>query len=313
MTTFLFAHPDYENELLAEAKTRGEKLEKVAKHLYSVTAKHNASFVWARDEWPDVETVEFESIAKGVAILKQHSKLGWIQVTTSSHRRGEMIEAAFSSKAKLARLRAPKKGWPESVDRPRIQPAFTLLSPTQMALCVKPHDEVPGGEWNFAEDREGPPSRAYLKLWEWGWRTDVLPSAGQTALDLGASPGGWTWVLAKAGLNVHAYDRSPLTLKLPKREEERIQFIKGDAFQVTPENAPATDWVFCDVIAEPKRTVELIESWVPTKAGLVFTIKFKGDTDFKAVEHLRRIPNSHVHHLDVNKHEVTFWRLPVLK
>jgi hypothetical protein len=80
---------------------------------------------------------------------------------------------------------------------------------------------------------------------------------------------------------------------------------------MTPERAPETDWVFCDVIAEPRRTAELIEAWSPTKAGLVFTVKFKGTTDFESIARLQKIPGGRVRHLDVNKHEVTFWRLPV--
>jgi 23S rRNA (cytidine2498-2'-O)-methyltransferase len=200
--------------------------------------------------------------------------------------------------------------WPESAQGAKTNPAFFLLSDSQMFACAKPREILAGGDWSFIENREGPPSRAYLKLWEWGWRTEKIPTCGETALDLGASPGGWTWVLAKAGLKVHAYDRSPLELKLPPKISSLIQFSKGDAFQVTPENAPPTDWVFCDVIAEPQRTIELIEAWLPTEAGLVFTIKFKGETDFKAIDHLAKIDGAVIRHLNVNKHEVTFWRLP---
>lgn len=316
MSHFVFSHPDFEKDLFAECALFGGKLERVAKGLYSidpsVRAKHNRSLVWARDEWSDVESVAVESVAKAAVELRLRSKLPWTQVTSSSHRRGELIELTFKSKAKLDAMHAKKIAWPDHAQaRPRVNPAFTLLSEAKLALCVSPREVLPGGDWTFDENKEGPPSRAYLKLWEWGWRTSVLPSEGQTALDLGASPGGWTWVLAKAGLSVHAFDRSPLTLDLPKKIASRIEFSKGDAFQMTPANAPACDWVFCDVIAEPKRTVELIEAWIPSSAGLVFTVKFKGATDFGAIAHLANLPGATLRHLNVNRHEVTFWRLPL--
>ncbi len=60
------------------------------------------------------------------------------------------------------------------------------------------------------EDHIGPPSRAYLKLWEALVRFGRWPAPGDRCLDLGASPGGWTWVLAKLGANVTAVDKAPL-------------------------------------------------------------------------------------------------------
>lgn len=311
--TFFFSHPDYEGDFVAECKRHQIALEKVSKGLFKSHTRHIGSLVWPRDSWVDSEIVEFESVSKAVARLREISKLPWRHVSIASHRRGELIEQAFSSKAKLLKAKAGKVAWPDDLDRTRILPAFALASPNQLIACALPTEEALGGAWNFEEDRDGPPSRAYLKLWEWGWRADVLPKPGETALDLGASPGGWTWVLAKAGLQVYAFDRAALDLRLPKNVSERIHFAKSDAFQVTPENAPKTDWVFCDVIAEPKRTVELIEAWIPTKAGLVFTIKFKGETDFDSISRLQKITGSHVRHLDVNKHEVTFWRSPISK
>lgn len=315
--SFLFSHPDFEKEMLEECALFSARPERIANGLFAIETsnlvKHKTSLVWPRDVWAETGVIEIESISKAVAALREHSKQPWLQVTTASHRRGELIEAEFNSKSKLATRRAPKVGWPSGAAKREPHPAvFTLLSPTKMAFCLKPAEEVPGGEWVFGEDRNGPPSRAYLKLWEWGWRTKVRPIAGQVALDLGACPGGWTWVLAKAGLKVHAFDRSPLAASLredlSKSDFARIEFAKADAFQVTPDRAPRTDWVFCDVIAEPRRTVELIEAWIPTKAGLVFTIKFKGATDFDSIARLQRIPGAHVRHLNVNKHEVTFWR-----
>ena len=62
-----------------------------------------------------------------------------------------------------------------------------------------------GGEYEFQEDKTSPPSRAYLKLWELFTRLGHWPRSGERVLDLGASPGGWTFVLAnQLGANVVA-------------------------------------------------------------------------------------------------------------
>lgn len=317
MLTYIFAHPDFEHELLRECEVSGVQLEPVSKHVFSCVLEEPREFIWARDWWYGVQRVGFKSISDGAGILRQVSKRPWRQLTTEAHRRGELIEATFHSKKQWAECRSPKSRWPVSTSQSqdRRGPCFTLLSPVDMAFCASPAEDVPGGEWVFDEDREGPPSRAYLKLWEWGWRTDVIPKPGDVALDLGACPGGWTWVLLKAGLVVHAYDRAPLaeSLKDSLKPEERIRlnFSKADAFQILPGVAPSADWVFCDVIAEPGRTMELIESWAQTTAGLVFTIKFKGEAEHGILERLRQIPGSRLRHLYVNRHEVTFWRNPV--
>ena len=41
-------------------------------------------------------------------------------------------------------------------------------------------------------------------------RAGVWPQPGETCLDLGAAPGGWTWAIASLGAQVTAVDRAPL-------------------------------------------------------------------------------------------------------
>ncbi len=72
----------------------------------------------------------------------------------------------------------------------------------------------PNGEWNFNEDKINPPSRAYLKLWEFFTRFQIFPDKNDICLDLGACPGGWTWVLSGLAKQVIAYDKSPLDARV---------------------------------------------------------------------------------------------------
>ena len=95
------------------------------------------------------------------------------------------------------------------------------------------------GEYEFEEDKRSPPSRAYLKLWELFTRLGYWPQAGDRVLDLGCSPGGWTWVLAtQLGAMVVAVDRSPLARNL--MEHRNVEFLKGDAFTLTPQASCVT-------------------------------------------------------------------------
>ena len=60
-----------------------------------------------------------------------------------------------------------------------------------------------------------PPNRAYLKLWEAltlaaNMPDGRMPRPGELCLDLGSSPGGWSWVLQKLGARVISVDKAPL-------------------------------------------------------------------------------------------------------
>ena len=62
----------------------------------------------------------------------------------------------------------------------------------------------------FIEDKHSPSSRAYLKLWETFTRFQEYPKEGDKCLELGAAPGGWTWVLANLGCKVTLSIEPPL-------------------------------------------------------------------------------------------------------
>jgi hypothetical protein len=66
------------------------------------------------------------------------------------------------------------------------------------------------GEVIFDEDKTEPPNRAYLKLWEFFTVSGAVMQPGALCLDLGASPGGWSWVLSRLGARVISIDKAPL-------------------------------------------------------------------------------------------------------
>ncbi len=131
----------------------------------------------------------------------------------------------------------------------------------------------PAGSAPIALDK-APPSRAYQKLEEaFAWLGDA-PTAGQTCVDLGGAPGGWALTALKRGARVTAIDRAPL--EPPAAGHPRLTAIIGNAFTFEPPKP--VDWLLCDVVCEPARTLKLIARWLDQRwcRCLVVTVKFKG-------------------------------------
>jgi 23S rRNA (cytidine2498-2'-O)-methyltransferase len=139
----------------------------------------------------------------------------------------------------------------------------------------------PAGIPDVPEDRQAP-SRAYKKLREALAMMGMSPGPGDTVIDLGASPGGWSHVALRAGAEVVGIDRAPCLP--PVAGHPRFTTLKGDALAYHP--ATPVDWMLCDVICDPRRTLALIDRWVKERLcrHLVATVKFKGDTDYGLVQ-----------------------------
>jgi 23S rRNA (cytidine2498-2'-O)-methyltransferase len=178
-------------------------------------------------------------------------------------------------------------------------------------VLAAPHCSSPfaHGEIRFVEDRRGPPSRAYLKLWEALTLLGVRPQPGETCLDLGASPGGWSWALQRTGAKVISVDRAPLAPEIAGLPgiEQRFE----SAFAVDPLSLGPVDWLFSDVVCYPARLLALIERWLAagTCRRFLVTIKFQGETDQATARRFAAIPGSQLRHLFHNKHELTWIKL----
>jgi 23S rRNA (cytidine2498-2'-O)-methyltransferase len=140
----------------------------------------------------------------------------------------------------------------------------------------------PGGEVEVAPDT-APPSRAFAKLVEAERRLGRTIAPGESVVDLGASPGGWTWVALAHGARVTSVDRAPLREDLMRR----VEFVKGDALKFRPP-APV-DWLVCDVITEPQRAVDLLLDWLRRgdTRWFIVTLKLRGD-DHAVLDVLKR-------------------------
>lgn len=254
--------------------------------------------VWVQNIWRSPRFIPITSIAHAAKELKNLGR-NWAFLPLELHRRAALITEklphlsakpfVFGSPLPVA----PMGGW-------------TLWDNHLLLASPETSSPFANGEVRFAEDKEGPPSRAYLKLWECFTLTGVRPEAGERCVDLGSSPGGWTWVLAQLGAEVLSMDKAPLDPAVEAMPT--VSYRKESAFAVDPKTLGPVDWLFSDVICYPARLVTLVRRWLDagTCRNFVCTIKFQGETDHAATAELAAIPGSRILHLSHNKHELTW-------
>jgi 23S rRNA C2498 (ribose-2'-O)-methylase RlmM len=190
-------------------------------------------------------------------------------------------------------------------------PTLTFMSITnpedQQALRTNLSPYV-AGYVDIPDDKQ-PPSRAFKKLREAIQVFDLKPQRGQTCVDLGACPGGWTHVMVEHGLKTTGIDRSPLDERLMR--DKSVTFVKGDAFTWLPKDP--VSWLICDVITTPDRTLRILDTWLSKRLCSFFcvTVKFKGEPDFENLLKIRQLLSDKTRWYDGkqltnNKNELTF-------
>jgi 23S rRNA (cytidine2498-2'-O)-methyltransferase len=266
-----------------------------------ITSGEAIDAAWSQNTWFECERIPIVSIGDGARELRARQR-NWalLQPELASGRAGLIAEKlpfvsskplAFGDVAPLAQLGS-----------------WTLLSPVLMLAAQRCSSPFPNGVATFVEDRGGPPSRAYLKLWEACATLGRWPAAGERCVDLGACPGGWTWSMARCGATVVAVDKSPLDDEVAAMPN--VTFRGESAFGIDPAStAPGSigrfDWMCSDIAAYPDRLLRLAQSWAPHISTMVLTIKLQGTTDYALLEQFRALTNSRVLHLSANKHELT--------
>lgn len=256
--------------------------------------------VWALDVWTAPTELDAPTIKSAADALRAMQR-NWSLYAAAHYRRCALIEG------RLPPLRAKPAVFPQAPPASHLG-AWTLLKGGQLLASPTKSSPYPNGVVRFVEDRVGPPSRAYLKLWEAWTRMGVWPQPGETCIDLGASPGGWTWAAASLGARVIAVDRSPLNAEVTAMPS--VDMVLGSAFTIEPQRA---DWLLCDVIAYPDRILSLVKRWIEAGAPnrIVCTVKLQGETDHAAIAAFGALPGATLMHLGHNKHELTFiWERP---
>jgi 23S rRNA (cytidine2498-2'-O)-methyltransferase len=260
---------------------------------------------WAQNIWFNPVVIPIKSISDAAKKLKTLQR-NWCLYSFDLHRRAQLIQK------ELPHVSSKPLKFPSPLPRSPLG-SWALLDRDTLLAATECSSLFPNGEVNFEEDKSGPPNRAYLKLWEALTVVQEYPRSGHFCVDVGSSPGGWTWVLQKFGAEILSIDRAELdssVLNLPG-----VDFQKGDAFALKPEDLPEArkkvDWLCSDVVCYPEKLFDWVMLWVESGAcdNFIFTIKFQGVGDYHMAQKFAEIPHSRVFHLSHNKHELTWVRL----
>jgi 23S rRNA (cytidine2498-2'-O)-methyltransferase len=199
------------------------------------TAPPNAPYgeLWA--EHPDSDTGKpLAGLARsfGNALRPALRKAGWLTAQDDPQRArlhviflgGHHIVLASSDPTDSA-------PWPLGIPRLRMHPD----APSRSALKLE---------------------EALLTLLDADERTRLLRDNMQAA-DLGAAPGGWTWVLMRHGMKVTAVDNGPLRQAL--LDSGRVDHLREDGFLWQPRRR--LDWMVCDMVEQPRRVADRMATW----------------------------------------------------
>ncbi|TZF90736.1 23S rRNA (cytidine(2498)-2'-O)-methyltransferase RlmM [Cognatilysobacter lacus] len=158
-------------------------------------------------------------------------------------------------------------GWLTHIDspaRPRLHVMLETGDHAHLAIA-DPSDSSPF-PMGIPRLRANPqaPSRSALKLEEafltlldaderTAWLND-----NYVAADLGAAPGGWSWVLMRHGLRVTSVDNGPMAQHL--LDSGRVEHLRADGFVWHPKRM--LDWMVCDMVEQPRRVAERMATWL---------------------------------------------------
>jgi len=290
------------------------------------------SLVWSRQTLPVAELLTAPSINQWVETLGQQiiaaldDELGhWTlllgaavpEANAVSPRRINLIEQGLHDWLKRKQKRLLKTWTPADAGMTGslLQVAWTAGDSAYWSHCspeVAQHaapalSRFAAGLPPVASDLQAP-ARAFAKLVEAQQRLGRAIQPGETCVDLGASPGGWTWVAVQRGARVTAIDRSPLRADLMQHPD--VEFVKGDAFAYEPPQP--IDWLLCDVAAFPQRTLELLEQWLGQRwcRNFVVTTKFRGQEGYELLPAYKQLLRDsgyefQIRRLNANKNEMT--------
>ncbi len=310
MSQLFLTDPEFETALADElppAKT-GFPLPGVL--VSDVALSATSVLAFARQTLPDAEPVQADSINNWadriidsiIDVLPEHQP--WLFHLWPDYGEGragknrcELVRAALVGRLKKRRRRLGKL---LSDGQTPFTPQTSLVQCFQTApdsgwlsvsVAPQPHElrsivsPFPRGFLPLAEDRNAP-SRAFAKLVEAEQHLGKRIAEGETCVDLGASPGSWSYVALQRGAHVTAIDRSELREDLMRHP--RLHFEAVDAFRYKPPGI--VDWLVCDVIAAPQRSIDLLLDWLGNgrMRHFVVSIKFKGGGDYGVLDRLKK-------------------------
>ncbi len=188
--TAYLAAPGFEAQLEEELN----RANRTVKHVHGrllITNDPPVAASWAINTWFDAERIAITSIGDAAKALRARQRNWACLAQDHRGRSGLITEKLPHVSAKPLEFGQPTFTAPLG--------SWTLLNPSTMLVANRCSSPFANGEAAFVDDRTGPPNRAYKKLWEALALLRRFPVPTDRCLDLGASPGGWTWTLAEFG------------------------------------------------------------------------------------------------------------------
>jgi 23S rRNA (cytidine2498-2'-O)-methyltransferase len=205
-------------------------------------------------------------------------------------RRASAVEKAFGELLKKKLSRVAKLATPD-LPRGAGQARGLFVFFADFGRVFVAREAWLGGQRRMADD-DAAPSRSYLKIEEAYIALGREPQAGETVVDLGAAPGGWSYSAAKRGARVIAVDNGPL--KGGALDHPLIEHRLEDAFKFQPGAGEVYDWFFCDLVEEPHHVMQnLVTPWLANAWCRHFVVNLKfGHVDSIALLAELRAPTS---------------------
>ena len=227
-------------------------------------------------------------------------------------RRASAVEKAFAELLKKKLSRVARLATPE-LPRGAGQVRGLFVYFADFGRMFVAREAWSGGQRRMADD-DAAPSRSYLKIEEAYIVLGREPQPGETVVDLGAAPGGWSYSAAKRGARVIAVDNGPL--KGGAFNHPLIEHRLEDAFKFTPATGEVFDWLFCDLVEEPHHVMQnIVTPWlaggwcrrfvVNLKFGHVDSLALLGEVRANESPLFRYAANVRIRHLYHDREEFT--------
>jgi 23S rRNA (cytidine2498-2'-O)-methyltransferase len=192
-------------------------------------------------------------------------RYGTLSVEHADSEAGRPLSGLARAFANALRPALRQAGWLSRADSHRGRRLHVALLAGDHLLLAESGNgatAAPGGIPRLRASSDAP-SRSALKLEE---ALLVLLSAdererwlkpGMRAADLGAAPGGWSWVLARQHLRVVSVSKGPLAASA--LATGLIDHLREDGFRWHPREP--LDWMVCDMVEQPRRVAARMAEW----------------------------------------------------
>ena len=211
----------------------------------------------------DRVTAPLEELIKSFPMLKEVGFRDIIPEVPDTEE-GRELSRFSKSLGNALRTALKKRGIPQ--EQSGLFVHILLLESQSLALGIshpKSSSSLPMGILRLKFPKQAP-SRSTLKLEE---AFKVLLSIQERkellrenlkAVDLGASPGGWTWQFVKRHIHVTAIDNGEMQKDL--MNSGYVEHLKVDGYHYFPKKN--VHWVVSDMIQKPFPVAELMTKWI---------------------------------------------------